>query len=143
MFTGNFLCTSFKVELFKGVHDFAVGGDVFKLALYGDTASLNAATTAYTATGEIATTGDYVAGGVTLSQIEPSASGTTAMVSFDSAVVTGGAVSARGGLIYNSSVVGNPAVMVMDFGLVRTTVAGLFTVQFPLMTAESSIIRIQ
>lgn len=136
MFTGNFLCTSFKVELLKGVHDFSVGGHVFKLALYTEGATLDAATTAYNTTDEIPPTGGYTTGGVTLSQIAPVTDGTTALVSFGTATISG-TISARGGLIYNSSVAGNPAVLVLDFGLVRTSVGGTFTVQFP-----AAIVRI-
>jgi hypothetical protein len=141
MFTGNYLCTSFKVELLKGVHDFSVGGHVFKLALYNESATLSAATTAYSATDEIPATGGYIAGGVTLSQLAPAADGTTALVSFATATVSG-EISARGGLIYNSSVAGNPAVMVLDFGLVRSSVGSVFTVQFPLANADTAILRI-
>ena len=63
-FSGNFMCTSFKVELMKGVHNFTTGtGNTFKLALYDNSASFTAATTAYTATNEVAASGSYSAGG--------------------------------------------------------------------------------
>ena len=81
-FTGNYLCTSFKVELLKGVHNFsASGGDTFKIALYTSSATLDASTTAYSATNEVSGTG-YTAGGNTLTNIEPTSSGTTAYLDF-------------------------------------------------------------
>jgi len=82
-FTGNYMCTSFKDELLEGVHDFrASGGDTFKLALYTNSASFTAATTAYTSTNEVANSGTYSAGGGTLTNISPTTSGTTAFTDF-------------------------------------------------------------
>ena len=60
-FTGNFMCTSFKVELMKGIHNFSVGGNTFKLALYDNNAAFTAATTAYTSSDEVTASGSYVA----------------------------------------------------------------------------------
>jgi len=142
MFTGNFLCTSFKVELLKGVHDFSVGGHTFKVALYGESAALNAATTAYTTSGEIPSAGGYTAGGLTLTQLEPASDGTTAVGSFAEAVIPEATLSARGALIYNSSVAGNPAVMVLDFGALRAVSGQDFRLQFPPLTAAAAILRI-
>ena len=69
-FTGNFLATSFKKELMQGVHNFTVStGNTFKLALYDNSASFTAATTAYTATNEVANSGTYTAGGGTLTTL--------------------------------------------------------------------------
>jgi hypothetical protein len=79
-FTGNFMCTSFKQELLVGTHNFTTStGDVFKLALYTDTAAFTAATTAYTATNEVANSGSYSAGGGALTNVTPTTSGTTAL----------------------------------------------------------------
>lgn len=133
-------CTSAKVELLKGLHDFSVsGGDVFKLALYTSAATLSAATTAYSATNEVAGTA-YVAGGATLTNIEPVSSGTTAWVDFADAVWSASTITARGGLIYNSTN-GNRAVAVLDFGVDKTTSGSDFTVSFPTPDANNAILR--
>jgi len=141
-FTGNFLCTSFKVELLKGVHNFsAAGGDTFKIALYDNNASFTAATTAYTASNEVSGTG-YSAGGNTLTNIDPTSSGTTAFLDFADTTWSAATITARGALIYNSSAVGNPAVAVLDFGADKTSTAGDFTVVFPTADASNAIVRI-
>jgi len=141
-FTGNFLCTSFKVELLKAVHNFsASGGDTFKIALYDNSASFTAATTAYTATNEVVGTG-YTAGGNTLTNIEPTSSGTTAFLDFADTTWSSATITARGALIYNSSAAGNPAVAVLDFGADKTSTNGDFTVVFPTADASNAIVRI-
>ena len=141
-FTGNFLCTSFKVELLKAVHNFsASGGDTFKIALYDNSASFTAATTAYTATNEVVGTG-YTTGGNTLTNIEPTSSGTTAFLDFADTTWSSATITARGALIYNSSAAGNPAVAVLDFGADKTSTNGDFTVVFPTADASNAIVRI-
>lgn len=142
-FTGNFMCTSFKVEILKGVHNFtASSGDTFKLALYTNTASFTAATTAYTATNEVANSGSYSAGGGTLVSVTPVASGTTAICDFANLEFTSATITARGALIYNSSEAGNPTVAVLDFGSDKTSTTGTFTIQFPAPDATNAIVRI-
>ena len=128
--------TSFKVEKLRAIHNFDTGGDVFKLALYADTATLGADTTAYTAAGEITGTG-YTAGGNTLVNITPSASGTIGVTSFETTGWTG-ALTARGGLIYNSSKA-NRSVCVLDFGSNKTSLVS-FVVQFPTPIGTAAII---
>jgi len=139
-FSGNHLCTSFKVELLRGVHDFP--DHAFRLALYNGTATLNAATTAYTTAGEIAASGGYTTGGVLLAPSAPVAAGTAAVVSFATLTLAGPALRARGALIYNSTVVGNPAVVVLDFGLVRGGSGTGIVIRFPAATAAGAILRI-
>ena len=141
-FTGNFLCTSFKVELLKGIHNFsASGGDTFKIALYTSSATLDASTTAYSATNEVSGSG-YTAGGNTLTNVDPTSSGTTAFLDFDDTTWSTATITARGALIYNSSAVGNPAVAVLDFGADKTSTAGDFTVVFPTADASNAIVRV-
>jgi hypothetical protein len=83
-FTGNFMATSFKQEILQGVHNFTTStGDSFKLALYDNSASFTAATTAYTVTNEVANSGSYSAGGGALTNVTPTTSGTTAFTDFD------------------------------------------------------------
>lgn len=145
-FTGNFMCTSFKDELLEGVHDFRVtGGDTFKLAMYTNTASFTAATTAYTATNEVAASGSYVAGGGTLTNVSPVTSGTTAFTDFADLSFTSATITARGALIYNTTpahTYTNPTVVVLDFGSDKTSTSGTFTIQFPTANSTTAIIRI-
>jgi len=142
-FTGNFMCTSFKVEILTGVHNFTAStGDTFKLALYDNSASFTAATTAYTATNEVANSGSYSAGGGTLVSVTPVASGTTALCDFTDLAFTSATITARGALIYNSSAAGNPTVAVLDFGADKTSTTGTFTIQFPTADASNAIVRI-
>jgi hypothetical protein len=141
-FTGNFMCTSFKKELLEAVHDFNLsGGSTFKIALYDNNASFDASTTAYTATNEITGTG-YVAGGNTLTRIDPTSSGTTAFTDFADTTWSSSTITARGALIYNDSAAGDPAVVVLDFGSDKTSTNGDFTVVFPTADATNAIIRI-
>jgi hypothetical protein len=144
-FTGNFVTTSFKVDLLNARHNFAVAGNSFKLALYTNSATLTAATTAYTATGEHAATGTYVAGGKALTNIAPSAIGTTAICDFTDLTWAASTITARGALIYNDTIttpVADASVVVLDFGSDKISSAGDFTVVFPAADATNAIIRI-
>lgn len=135
------MCTSFKVELMQGIHNFdASGGDSFKIALYSSAATLGAGTTAYSATNEITGTG-YDAGGKALARVDPTSGGTTAFADFADASWPGASFTARGALIYNASD-GNRAVCVLDFGSDKTVSDGTFTIQFPAADASNAIIRI-
>ena len=142
-FTGNFMCTSFKKELLEGIHDFRnSGGDDFKLALYDNSASFTAATTAYTATNEVGASGSYSAGGGSLTRVDPTTSGTTAFADFADITFTSATITAYGALIYNDTVAGDPSVIVLDFGGAKTSTAGDFEVVFPTADASNAIIRI-
>jgi hypothetical protein len=142
-FSGNYMCTSFKVELMKGVHNFTTGtGNTFKLALYDNSASFTAATTAYTATNEVAASGSYSAGGGALTNVTPSSTGTTAFTDFADLSFTAATITAYGALIYNDTAAGDPTVCVLDFGGAKTSTSGTFTIIFPTNDATSAIIRI-
>lgn len=141
-FTGNFMCTSFKKELLEGIHDFKTTGDTFYMALYTNSATLDADTTAYTVTGECPATGNYVAGGQALGNVNPTSSGTTGFTDFDDEVWPTSTITARGALIYNFTEAGNNSVIVLDFGTDKSSTAGDFTVQFPTADATNAIIRI-
>ena len=147
-FTGNYMTTSFKKELLFGVHDFdSSTGDTFKIALYTSSATLDASTTAYSATNETSGTG-YSAGGQDLTSVDPTTSGTTAFTDFADETFTTASITARGALIYNSTPnttsisVTNPSVVVLDFGADKTSTAGDFTIVFPTADASNAIIRI-
>ena len=142
-FTGNFMCTSFKKELLQGTHNFtASSGNTFKLALYTNSATFTAATTAYTATNEVSNSGSYSAGGGALTNVTPTSSGTTALTDFADLEFTSATITARGALIYNDSAAGDPTVAVLDFGADKTSTTGTFTIQFPTADATNAIIRI-
>lgn len=139
------ICTSFKVDLLFGRHNFALsGGNTFKIALYTSAATLGASTTAYTATNEVAGTG-YTATGNTLTRVDPTSSGTTAYTDFADTTWSTATITARGCLIYNDSLatpVADASVQVHDFGSDQTSTAADFTIQFPTADASNAIIRI-
>ena len=142
------MCTSFKVELLNGIHAFgttvvrgSTTADTMYLALYTSSATLDATTTAYTATNEVSGTG-YVAAGQALTAVAPTSSGTTAFLDFNDETWTSSTITARGALIYNDTQAGDPAVAVLDFGGDKTSTAGDFTVVFPVADASNAIIRI-
>lgn len=135
------VCTSFKVELFRGIHDFRTTGDSFKIALYTSTATLDAATTAYTATNEVVGTG-YTATGAVLTNVNPTSSGTTAFTDFADASWASSTITARGAMMYNDTEVGDPSVGVLDFGSDYTSTNGTFSVVFPAADASNAILRI-
>jgi len=135
------MCTSFKTELLTGTHNFTnSSGNTFKLALYTSSASLGAGTTAYTTSNEVSGTG-YSAGGSALTNVTPSADGTTAITDFADLTFSSSSITARGALIYNDSV-SDKAVLVLDFGADKASSSGDFTIQFPAAAAATAIIRI-
>lgn len=127
----------FKLDCLNGVH---VAGDTYKCALYADTATLGAATTAYTASGEVSGTG-YTAGGATLSGRAASLDGSVAMLDFTDPSWTSATITARGCMIYNASK-SNAAVAVYDFGGNASITGGTFTVNFPSAAAATALVRI-
>ena len=129
--------TSFKAELYQGVHNLTT--NVIKIALYTASADLNETTTAYSATNEVAATGTYSLGGATLTPITVSSSGYTAFVGFPNISWTG-AITARCALIYNDTVVGKPSIAVLDFGSDKTSTT-TFTITMPANTATAALIR--
>jgi len=142
--TTNAITNTFKEDTLKGLHNFTPStGDVFKLALYNNTASIGADTTSYAAgiTGQVPDTGQYAAGGGALVNALVSVNGTTAFVDFDDLSFTGVTLTARGALVYNTSET-NKSVCVLDFGGDKTATSGTFTIQFPDANDTQAIIRI-
>ena len=136
------ICTSFKQELLEAVHNFKnTGGSTFNLALYTSSASLGASTTAYTTSNEVSGTG-YTAKGASLTRVDPSTSGTTALTDFSDLTFSSSSITARGALIFNDSASGDPSVCSLDFGADKTSSSGDFTIQFPAADASNAIIRI-
>ena len=141
-FSGNFMCTSFKKELMEAGHNFKnSGGNTFRMALYTDSSSFTAATTAYTSTDEISGT-NYTAKGESLTRIDPTTSSTTAYTDFADVAWSTATFSAMGAMIFNDSASGDPSVVILDFGALKTATAGTFTVAFPAADASNAIIRI-
>ena len=128
--------TSFKAQLYQGIHDLTT--DVIKIALYTASADLNEDTTVYSTTNEIANTGTYVAGGAQLTPITVASSGYTAYVGFPNISWTG-AITARCALIYNATQ-GNKSVAVLDFGSDKTSTT-TFTITMPVNGPTTSLIR--
>ena len=140
------MCTSFKKELLERKHDFnATSGHTFKIALYTSSASLDAATTNYSTSNEVVGTG-YTAGGLTLTCIDPTSSGTTGFTDFADATFSNATITAAGALIYNTTTDGGTgttnAVAVLSFGGDKTSTNGDFVIQFPAADASNAIIRI-
>ena len=136
------MCTSFKQELLEAKHNFlSSGGSTFQIALYTSSASLAADTTAYTTSNEVSGTG-YTAKGNTLTRVNPSTSGTTALTDFSDSTWSSASITARGALIFNDSASGDPSVCVLDFGADKTASSGDFVVVFPTADASNAIIRI-
>ena len=144
------MCTSFKVEILDGIHAFgssvvraSEAPDVFKIALFTSSASLDASTTTYSSTNEVSASGtNYTTGGNTLTvSAAPTSSGTTAFLDFDDVTWASATITANGALIYNSTQ-SDKAVAVLAFGGDKTSTAGNFTIQFPAAAASTAIIRI-
>ena len=138
-------CASYKGELLSATHNFAAGGDVFKIALYLASASLDASTTAYTTTGEASGAG-YTAGGQiltvnTIVAADPVTGAAAYAYWTNNPSWSGVTVTAAGALIYNSSK-SNKAVSVLFFGGSYGTAGGTFTVYLPTSNATTAIVRV-
>jgi len=136
------MCTSFKSELLQATHNFkASGGNTFNLALYTSSATMSASTTAYS-TSQEATGTNYTAKGSSLTNVNPTTSGTTAFTDFSDLTFGTCTITARGCMIFNDSASGDPSVAVFDFGGDKTSTAGSFTITFPAADASNAVIRI-
>ena len=134
------MATSFKVQLLNGTQNFSA--DTFKLALYTSSATLNENTTAYTTSNEVASAGNYSAGGNTLTvSVTPTNSGNVAYISFSNTSWANATITANGALIYNNSK-SNSAVAILAFGGDKTSTNGTFAVNFPTADATNAIIRL-
>ena len=137
------MCTSFKKELLEAKHNFLnSGGSVFKIPLYTSSATINATTTAYTTSNEHAASGNYAAKGNTLTRVNPSTSGTTALTDFADTTWGSSTITARGAMIFNEDATGDTSVLVLDFGADKSSSSGDFTIQFPSASSSTAIIRI-
>ena len=137
------IANSFKKQLLDGDHDFtaAPAGDIFKIALYTSSATLNSATTSFTTGNQVPNSGQYTSGGGKLVNLATSITAGVARVDFSDRSFTNVTITARGALIYNTSF-SNSAVAVLDFGGDKTATSGVFTIQFPANTSTAAILRI-
>jgi hypothetical protein len=134
------MCTSFKVQLLNGTQNFS--SNTFKIALYTSSATLGEGTTAYSATNEVPSTGNYTAGGNTLAvSVAPTSTGNVAFLSFSNTTWANATITANGALIYNNTA-GNAAVAVLAFGGDKTSTNGTFAINFPTADSTSAIIRL-
>lgn len=141
-FSGNYMCTSFKQELLTGTHNFTnTSGNTFNIALYTNSASFTAATTAYTATNEVTGSG-YTAKGNALTNVTPTTGGTTAFTDFADSTWSTATITARGAMIFNDTAAGDPSVVILDFGGDKTSTAGEFKIVMPTADSTNAIIRI-
>ena len=138
------IANSFKKQLLEGDANFSnSGGDVFKLALYTSSATLNSATTSFTTGNQVPNSGQYTSGGGKLVNNATSITAGVARCDFADRSFTNVSLTARGALIYNtSSTSTNAAVAVLDFGADKTATSGVFTIQFPAPTSTAAILRI-
>ena len=137
------IANSFKKQLLDGDKDFtaAPSGDIFKIALYTSSATLNSATTSFTTGNQVPNSGQYTSGGGKLVNNATSITAGVARVDFADRSFTNVTITARGALIYNTSA-SNSAVAVLDFGGDKTATSGVFTIQFPANTSTAAILRI-
>ena len=133
------MASSFKSEILGGIHD--LDTDVIMIALYTSSATLGAATTAYTTSNEVATGGGYTAGGIQLTSPVISLDGTTGICDFADATWPAATITARGACLYNSSK-SDKAIAVLDFGADKTSTDGAFTVIMPAAAAATALVRI-
>ena len=130
----NVIPFSFRGALFSGNHDFASGGNTFKLALY-TSSPYDTASTVYNATNEVGTSGtNYSTGGNTLTSQAVASTTAVASVDFADTEWTSATFTAAYGVIYNSTTVDSTAdrfVVVLDFGGDKTCTNGTFKITFP------------
>ena len=134
------ICTVFKQDLMSPGGNLAA--QTLKCALYDNTASLAANTTAYATANEVSSSGtNYTAGGNALTNVAISVDGTTAIFDADNVTFANATISAQAALLYNANN-SNSAIAVLDFGGDKTATAGTFTIQFPAFTTSAAILRI-
>ena len=138
----NIIPDAFKSELLSGTHNFANGGNSFKIALYTNISGYSASTSVYSATNEVSSSGtSYPAGGQALGSQAVAVASNVAFVDFADEVFSSVTLSAVGAIIYNDTKA-DKLVVVLDFGGTKTATNGDFTIQFPAAGASTAILRI-
>ena len=134
------IATVFKQDLMSPGGNLAAQS--IKCALYDNTASLAANTTAYDTANEVSSSGtNYTAGGNTLTNVAITVDGTTAIFDADNVTFPNATISAQAALLYNANN-SNSAIAVLDFGAVKTSTNGTFELQFPTANSTAGLIRI-
>ena len=141
----NIIPDAFKLELLSGTHNFADGGDTFKIALYVTTLGppYTTSSTVYSTDNEVSSSGTgYATGGQTLDSQAVSVPGSnTAVVDFANEVFSSVTLTSLGAAIYNSTN-SNKLCLVIDFGGDKVATSGDFTIQFPAAAASTAIIQV-
>jgi len=141
----NIIPDAFKLELLSGTHNFADGGDTFKIALYVTTLGppYTTSSTVYSTDNEVSSSGTgYATGGQTLDSQAVSVPGSnTAIVDFANEVFSSVTLTSLGAAIYNSTN-SNKLCLVIDFGGDKVATSGDFTIQFPAAAASTAIIQV-
>jgi hypothetical protein len=144
------ICTSFKVELMKGIHALGTSvvrgntdKDIIKAALYLASATVNASTTAYSTSGEVSGT-NYTAGGVTVTNgTEPTSTSTTAHWTPSASIVytTVTLSTAFDAVLLYNSTQSDKSIAVYTFGS-QTITAGTFTLTMPTNDGTTGLLRL-
>ena len=141
----NIIPDAFKLELLSGTHNFADGGNTFKIALYVTTLGppYTTSSTVYSTDNEVSSSGtNYTTGGNALDGQGVSVPGSnTATVDFDNEVFSNVTLTSLGAAIYNDTN-GDKLCVVIDFGGAKVATSGDFTIQFPAVAASTAIIRV-
>ena len=141
----NIIPDAFKLELLSGTHNFADGGNTFKIALYVTTLGppYTTSSTVYSTDNEVSSSGTgYATGGQTLDSQAVSVPGSnTAIVDFANEVFSSVTLTSLGAAIYNSTN-SNKLCLVIDFGGDKVATSGDFTIQFPAAAASTAIIQV-
>jgi len=134
------IATVFKQDLMSPGGNLAA--QTLMCALYDNTASLAANTTAYATANEISSSGtNYTTGGNALTNVAITVDGTTAIFDADNVTFANATISAQAALLYNANN-SNSAIAVLDFGGVKTSTNGTFELQFPTANSSAGLIRI-
>ena len=141
----NIIPDAFKLELLSGTHNFASGGNTFKIALYVTTLGppYTTSSTVYSTDNEVSSSStSYPTGGQALDSQAVSVPGSnTAVVDFANEVFSDVTLTSLGAAIYNSTN-SSKLCLVIDFGGNKVATSGDFTIQFPAVAASTAIIRV-
>lgn len=142
------MCTVFKSNLMKAIHNFLLsGGNTIRAALIksGMAGTYGAGSTSYT---EITGNSDEVVGagytikGAALTRVDPTTSGTTGFTDFGDSTLSTATITARAGMIYDDTSPSDSSCSVHDFGADKSASGGDFTLVFPAADASNAILRI-
>lgn len=136
----NIVPFAFKGELASGTHNFASGGNTFKIALYTSN-PYTTSSTVFDATNEVSSSGgsNYPSGGKELTSQTVTATTATTAIDFADTTFASATFTAAFAAIYNTSA-SNKLCVVLDFGGNKTATNGTFTITFPDPTTPANAI---